>query len=142
MLTIKTCGIKELTVQITEITHISVGLNTPESEIFYQLTPIFKICDQKYELHSFLSVSDTAINIIQTALEVIKEAIRNIVVTNPGVAYPLRGPSLGRCLTRQFLRNLAIPNVDVCNKFVSQKLPKAWVQVKVGRLTVKAEDKR
>ena len=52
------------------------------------------------------------INIIQTALEVIKEAIRNIVVTNPGVAYPLRGPSLGRCLTGQFLRNLAIPNVD------------------------------
>ena len=52
------------------------------------------------------------INIIQTALEVIKEAIRNIVVTNPGVAYPLRGPSLGRCLAGQFLRNLAIPNVD------------------------------
>ena len=54
----------------------------------------------------------TCDNIIQTALEVIKEAIRNIVVTNPGVAYPLRGPLLGRCLTGQFLRNLAIPNVD------------------------------
>ena len=95
MLTINICGIKELTVQITENCPIFVALryDRTESEIFYHLTPIFKICDQKFELHNVPSVS-AAINIIQTALEVMKEAIRNIVVTNPGVAYPLRGPSL------------------------------------------------
>ena len=63
------------------------------------------------------------------------KSVQQVVITNPGVAYPLRGPSLGRCLTGQFLRNLVIPNVDdssdmqsesQINHSLSPKIPMAF----------------